>query len=81
MIYGVDLKKVDTQGRLILPTDWRKAEIGPSREVFVVKRKGFLKLIPKQSIDLTEDFDSIDLGVEAIGDWREFERKLTEGKG
>lgn len=75
---GVELKKVDSQGRLILPADWREAEIGESRELYVIKRKGYLKLVPKHRIDLTEYFDSVDLGVKSIDNWSEFERKISE---
>ncbi len=46
---GVEIKKVDIQGRIILPADWREAEIGESRELDVIKRKGYLKLVPKTS--------------------------------
>ena len=75
---GVEVKKVDAQGRLILPADWREAEIGESRELFIIKRKGYLKIIPKRRVDLTECFDKIDLGVDAIGDWKDFEKKFYE---
>jgi bifunctional DNA-binding transcriptional regulator/antitoxin component of YhaV-PrlF toxin-antitoxin module len=75
---GVEVKKVDAQGRLILPADWREAEIGESRELFVIKRKGYLKIIPKRRVDLTKYFDKIDLGVDAIGDWKDFEKKFYE---
>jgi bifunctional DNA-binding transcriptional regulator/antitoxin component of YhaV-PrlF toxin-antitoxin module len=50
---GVEVKKVDSQGRLILPVDWRESEIGESRELYVIKRKGYLKLVPKRRVDLT----------------------------
>jgi bifunctional DNA-binding transcriptional regulator/antitoxin component of YhaV-PrlF toxin-antitoxin module len=36
---GFEIKKVDIQGRLILPADWRDTEIGESRELYVIKRK------------------------------------------
>lgn len=36
---GVEVKKVDSQGRLILPADWREAEVGESRELYAVKRR------------------------------------------
>lgn len=75
---GVEVKKVDAQGRIILPTDWREAEIGESRELYVIKRKGYLKIVPKRRVDLTENFDSVDLGVEAIGNWKQFEKKFYE---
>ena len=75
---GVELKKVDSQGRLILPVDWREAEIGESRELYVIKRKGYLKLVPKRRVDLTECFDKVDLGVDSIGNWAIFEKRIHE---
>lgn len=78
MKVGVEVKKIDSQGRLILPVDWRESEVGENRELYIVKRKGYLKLIPKRKVDLTEDFDKVDLGVEAIENWREFEKRFHE---
>ena len=74
---GVEIKKVDSQGRLILPADWRESEVGETRELYIVKRKGYLKIVPKRRVDLTENFDKVDLGVDAIGSWREFEKRLS----
>jgi bifunctional DNA-binding transcriptional regulator/antitoxin component of YhaV-PrlF toxin-antitoxin module len=76
--YGVELKKVDEQGRFILPADWREAELSETRELYVIKRKGYLKLVPKRRVDLTECFDKVDLGVKSIGNWSEFEKKFNE---
>jgi bifunctional DNA-binding transcriptional regulator/antitoxin component of YhaV-PrlF toxin-antitoxin module len=75
---GVEFKKVDAQGRLILPADWREIEIGDSKELYIIKRKGYLKLVPKRRVDLTEFFDKVDLGVGSIGNWNEFEKKVYE---
>jgi bifunctional DNA-binding transcriptional regulator/antitoxin component of YhaV-PrlF toxin-antitoxin module len=77
---GVEVKKMDSQGRLILPADWRESELGEGNEVFVIKRKGYLKVVPKRKVDLTECFDQIDLGVESIGSWTQFEKRLHEEK-
>lgn len=76
--YGVELKKVDEQGRFILPADWREAELSETRELYVIKRKGYLKLVPKRRVDLTECFDKVDLGVQSIGNWNKFEKKFDE---
>jgi bifunctional DNA-binding transcriptional regulator/antitoxin component of YhaV-PrlF toxin-antitoxin module len=76
----VELKKLDSQGRLILPADWRETEIQESREIYIIKRKGYLKIIPKRRIDLTESFDKVDLGIESIGNWKEFQKKFYEGR-
>ena len=62
---GMELKRVDTRGRFVLPADWRKTELAESREIYVIKRKGYLLLVPKRRVDLTECFDKIDLGVES----------------
>ncbi|MEM2146579.1 MAG: hypothetical protein QW279_14555 [Candidatus Jordarchaeaceae archaeon] len=76
---GVEIRRIDSQGRLILPADWREAEIGESREIYIIKKKGYLKIIPKRRIDLTENFDKIDLGVDSIESWKQFEKKFYEG--
>ena len=71
---GVEVRKVDAQGRIMLPPDWRKTEISEDREVYVIKRRGYLKILPKHKVDLTAFFDKVELGVEAIDDWRKFEK-------
>ena len=73
---GVEIRKVDSQGRFILPAKWRESELGSDREVLVIKGKGYMKIIPKRKLDLTKHFDRLDLGAEAIGNWEEFERKF-----
>jgi bifunctional DNA-binding transcriptional regulator/antitoxin component of YhaV-PrlF toxin-antitoxin module len=74
--FGVEVKKVDARGRLILPADWREAELNESKELYIIKRKGYLKIVPKQRVDLTLNFDKADLGVEAIGDWKQFKKNF-----
>ena len=77
MVEGIEIKKVDDQGRFVLPLDWRKEELKEGNEVFIIKRKGYLKMIPKKKIDLTKFFDKVDLGMN-IGDWKEFEKEFYE---
>ncbi len=75
----VEIKKVDSQGRLILPSDWREQELEGTNEVYVIKcRGGYLKIVAKRKGDLTKFFDKADLGVGAIGDWQEFEKLYAE---
>jgi bifunctional DNA-binding transcriptional regulator/antitoxin component of YhaV-PrlF toxin-antitoxin module len=75
---GVEVRKLDARGRVVLPAGWREAEVGQSRELYVIERKGFLKIVPKRRVDLTESFDRVDLGVEAIGSWKQFEKRFYE---
>lgn len=78
VVLSVEVKKVDKFGRIVLPVDWRERELKDTNYVVVLKRKGELKIFPLKRVDLRKFFDSLDLGVDAIGDWREFERKLVE---
>ncbi len=75
---GAEVKKVDSQGRLLLPADWRETEVGESQEVYVIKRKGYLLLVPKRRVDLTECFDKVDLSVDSIEDWAAFEKRIIK---
>ena len=75
--YGVEKKKVDGQGRFLLPSDWRMEELKENKEVFVIKGKGYLKIVPKRKVDLTKFFDTADLGRN-IEDWAEFERRFYD---
>ncbi len=54
------------------------SKISERGEVYIVKRKGYLKIIPKRKVDLTEYFDSVDLWADTIDDWKEFEKKFSE---
>ncbi len=78
MKHGVKIKKVDKQGRIILPSDWRKGELRDTNEVFIIKEKGVLKIIPKKKPNLTKYFDSADLRVDVIEEWGKFERNFYE---
>jgi DNA-binding transcriptional regulator/RsmH inhibitor MraZ len=71
----VEVRKVDPQGRLVLPAE-RRGELGESRRVILVKGPGFIKLIPKRKADLRRFYNSADLGIDAIDEWSEFEKKI-----
>ena len=57
-----------------MPSDWRESELADTREVYVIKGPAYLKIVPKRKPDLTKFFDMIDIGVESVGDWEQFER-------
>ena len=48
--------------------------------MYVIKRDGYLKVVPKRKINLREFFDTADLGVGSIGEWKQFEQVLSERK-
>ncbi len=79
MSNAIEVKKVDKQGRFVIPSDWRKREMKDTDEVFLLKKKGFLKIVPKRKVSLTKFFDKADLNVDVINNWSEFEKKFYEG--
>jgi len=75
---NVEVKKVDSQGRLVLPSDWREGHMKEGNEVYVIKYQGYLKVVPKRKVDLSKFFDTADLDVGAINDWQSLEKKYAE---
>ncbi|MHA1616776.1 MAG: AbrB/MazE/SpoVT family DNA-binding domain-containing protein [Candidatus Njordarchaeales archaeon] len=73
-----EVKKVDRFGRIVLPADWRKKVLRDTNYVVILKMDDELRILPLKRIDLRKYFDSVDLGVDAIGDWKEFEKRLAE---
>jgi hypothetical protein len=49
---GVEVKKLESQGRIILPADWRAAEMMKLKK-YTSSKKGYLKLVPKRKGRLT----------------------------
>lgn len=78
-----EIRKVDAQGRIVLPLGWRKRELKDGDEVIIVEEEGNLKIIAKKKTDLTQFFDSLQYGdelVDKLEDWSEFERMLLKKK-
>jgi bifunctional DNA-binding transcriptional regulator/antitoxin component of YhaV-PrlF toxin-antitoxin module len=75
----IEVRRVDGQGRVLLPSSWRARELGSAKEVIIMTGEGgHLRIVPKKKIHLTKFFDSVDLGVDVIGDWGSFEAKFDE---
>lgn len=61
-----EIRKVDSQGRIVLPNKWRKKQLKENDEVIIFEEKGILKIVPKKKVDLTKFFDTIELDEELI---------------
>lgn len=66
------VRRVDRQGRIALPSKWRSKRLKGKREVVVVEHDDSLVIRPRQRIDLTKFFDSIEVDVDprAFRDYR-----------
>ncbi len=80
---NTEIKKVDSQGRIVLPRNWREKELKDGDEVIIMEEEGILKIIPKKKIDLTQFFDKLeydDLLVDKLENWSEFENAFLKKK-
>ena len=76
----VETKRVDSQGRISLPPDWRRTALGENSEVIIIRQGENLLLKPKRKQDLTAFFDSItvDITPEDFEDPHQLKKKLYE---
>jgi len=80
---NTEIKKVDSQGRIVLPRNWREKELKDGDEVIIMEEEGILKIIPKKKIDLTQFFDKLeydDILVDKLENWSEFENAFLKKK-
>jgi len=73
---NTEIRKVDSQGRIVLPHKWRENELKDGDEVIIMEEEGILKIIPKKKIDLTQFFDTLEFNdklVENLENWSDFE--------
>lgn len=80
---NTEIRKVDSQGRIVLPYKWREKELKDGDEVIIMEEEGILKIIPKKKIDLTKFFDTLEYDEELIDkleDWSEAEKVLLKKK-
>ncbi len=80
---NTEIRKVDSQGRIVLPRKWREKELKNEDEVIVIEDEGILKIIPKKKIDLTKFFDSLEFDddlIDKLEEWSDFENYLLNKK-
>lgn len=70
------VRKVDDQGRVVIPASWRRKKLKKSKYVLIIEKEDEIRIIPIEKIDLTAFFDTIDLGVDKIGAWDTFEQQF-----
>ncbi len=80
---NTEIRKVDSQGRIVLPLKWREKELKNEDEVIIIEDEGILKIIPKKKVDLTKYFDSLEFDddlIDKLDDWSNFENYLLNKK-
>ena len=78
---NTEIRKVDSQGRIVLPNKWREKELKDGDEVIIIEDKGILRIIPKKKINLTQFFDSLEFDddlIDKLENWSDFENALKK---
>jgi len=60
----VKVRRLDPQGRLLIPSDWRREVLGGSSEVVIMKSKDHIKVKPLAKGSLTEFSDTVEVDAE-----------------
>ena len=72
------LKKVDQQGRVVIPASWRKEHLRGDT-VLIRPRGKALEILPQEEVDLTAYFDTADVDLKAdLADWHAVRRELRK---
>lgn len=83
LLMNTEIRKVDSQGRIVLPHKWRENELKDGDEVIIMEEEGILKIIPKKKVDLTQFFDTLEYDddlVDKLENWSEFEKYFMKKK-
>lgn len=76
-MYKVEIKKVDSHGRLSLPVDWRKSL--KKNEVLVVEMDDRVEVLSRNA-DLAKYIDSVKIDVKDFEDYHKLKKELRKLK-
>lgn len=71
----VEIKKIDSQGRIVLPVSWRRRMKGD--EVMVVEGEAKVEIFPRDA-DLSRYIDSVEVEVMNFEDYHELRKELRK---
>ena len=76
----VEERRVDSQGRVSLPSEWRRTHLNQDGEVVIVNMGEELIIKAKKAQRLSEFFDSVDVELKSdLSDWHRVKEELLRG--
>lgn len=72
------IKRVDGQGRIVIPKKWREKYLKGRRVIMRIK-EDVIEIMPEKMFDLTRFFDSIEVDVRSdLADWHKVKKELRK---
>ena len=76
----VEERSVDSQGRVSLPSEWRRRHLDPEGRVTVIQNGEEIIIKPIRTVKISEVFDVVSVDLESdLGDWERVKRELLKG--
>lgn len=76
----VEERSVDSQGRVSLPSEWRRRHLDREGRVTVIQNGEEIIIKPIKTLKISEVFDAVPVDVESdLGDWKRVKRELLKG--
>ncbi len=72
----VEIKKIDSQGRIVLPVSWRRRK---GNEIVIIEREKKIEVFPRD-VDLSKYVDSVEVEVDNFADYHEMRKELRKKK-
>jgi bifunctional DNA-binding transcriptional regulator/antitoxin component of YhaV-PrlF toxin-antitoxin module len=72
----VEIKVVDSQGRILLPKEWRDRYL-KGKKAIIVYKENVVEIRPFDKSDLTKYFDKVEVDLKSdLSDWHNVRKEL-----
>jgi len=72
----VEVKDVDSQGRVVIPKEWRDKYLKGGKAVLVLK-EDLIEIRPLKRVSLTDYFDRVEVDIKSdLSDWHKVRKEL-----
>ena len=76
----VEERSVDAQGRISLPSEWRRRHLDPDGRVTVIQNGEEIIIKPIKPLKISDVFDAVPVDLESdLGNWKRVKRELLKG--
>ena len=76
----VEERSVDAQGRVSLPSEWRRRHLDQDGRVTIIQNGEEIIIKPIKATKISEVFDTVPVDLKSdLGDWKQVKRELLKG--